>query len=93
MFTGRCVFHVPGLRGRWVLFQFLNHSYTYLSITGGAMFLKTILSCVAVGITIIGLLIYFDSQDATVFTIGIISYFLIALSSSIKCKCLNSLRS
>jgi len=57
------------------------------------MFLKTILSCVTVGITIIGLLMYFDSQDATVFTIGIISYFLIALSSGIKCKCLNSLRS
>lgn len=57
------------------------------------MFLKTILSCLAVAITIIGLLMYFDSQDATVFTIGIISYFLIALSSSIKCKYLNSLRS
>ncbi len=93
MFTGRRVFHVPDLSDRWVLFQFLNHSYTYLLITGGTMFLKTILSCVTVGITIIGLLMYFDSQDATVFTIGIISYFLIALSSSIKCKCLNSLRS
>ena len=57
------------------------------------MFLKTILSCLAVGITIIGLLMFFHSQDATVFTIGIISYFLMALSSSIKCKCLNSLRS
>jgi hypothetical protein len=57
------------------------------------MFLKTILSCLAVGITIIGLLIFFDSQDATVFTVGIISYLLIALSSSIKCKCWNSVGS
>ena len=56
------------------------------------MFAKTILSCLAVAITIIGLM-YFDSQDATLFTIGIISYFLIALSSSIKYKCWNSLRS
>lgn len=93
MFTGCRVFHISDLREHLALFQFLNHSYTYLSITGGAMFLKTILSCLAVAITIIGLLMYFDSQDATVFTIGIISYFLIALSSSIKCKCLNSLRS
>ena len=57
------------------------------------MFAKTILSCLAVAITIIGLLKYFDSQDATLFTIGIISYFLIALSSSIKCKCWNSVGS
>lgn len=55
------------------------------------MFAKTILSCIAVAITIIGLLLYFDSQNLTIFTIGIISYFLIALSSSIKCKCWNSL--
>lgn len=57
------------------------------------MFAKTILSCLAVVITIIGLLMYFGSQDATVFTIGIISYFLIALSSNMKCKCWNSLKS
>ncbi len=57
------------------------------------MFLKTILSCLAVGITIIGLLMFFDSQDATVFTVGIISYFLIVLSSNIKCKCWNSVGS
>ncbi len=54
------------------------------------MFAKTVLSCLAVAVTIIGLLVYFDTQDATVFTIGIISYFFIALSSSIKCKCWNS---
>jgi len=54
------------------------------------MFAKTVLSCLAVTVTIIGLLMYFDTQDATVFTIGIISYFFIALSSSIKCKCWNS---
>ena len=54
------------------------------------MFAKTVLSCLAVAVTIIGLLKYFDTQDATVFTIGIISYFFIALSSSIKCKCWNS---
>jgi hypothetical protein len=54
------------------------------------MFAKTVLSCLAVAVTIIGLLMYFDTQDATVFTIGIISYFFIALSSSIKCECWNS---
>jgi len=54
------------------------------------MFAKTVLSCLAVAVTIIGLLMYFDTQDATVFTIGIISYFFIALSSSIKCKFWNS---
>lgn len=54
------------------------------------MFAKTVLSCLAVAVTIIGLLVYFDTQDTTVFTIGIISYFFIALSSSIKCKCWNS---
>ena len=54
------------------------------------MFAKTVLSCLTVAVTIIGLLVYFDTQDATVFTIGIISYFFIALSSSIKCKCWNS---
>jgi len=54
------------------------------------MFAKTVLSCLAVAVTIIGLLMYFDTQDATVFTIGIISYFFIALSSSIKCKCWKS---
>jgi hypothetical protein len=54
------------------------------------MFAKTVLSCLAVAVTIIGLLMYFDAQDATVFTIGIISYFFIALSRSIKCKCWNS---
>jgi hypothetical protein len=54
------------------------------------MFAKTVLSCLAVAATIIGLLMYFDTQDATVFTIGIISYFFIALSSSIKCKRWNS---
>ena len=54
------------------------------------MFAKTVLSCLTVAVTIIGLLMYFDTQDATVFTIGIISYFFIALSSSIKCKCWNS---
>jgi hypothetical protein len=54
------------------------------------MFAKTVLSCLAVAATIIGLLMYFDTQNATVFTIGIISYFFIALSSSIKCKRWNS---
>ena len=54
------------------------------------MFAKTVLSCLAVAVTIIGLLMYFDTQDAAVFTIGIISYFFIALSSSIKWKCWNS---
>ena len=42
------------------------------------MFAKTVLSCLVVAVTIIGLLMYFDAQDATVFTIGIISYFFIA---------------
>lgn len=57
------------------------------------MFLKTVLSCLSVGITIVGLLMFFHTQNATVFTIGIISYLLIALSSSMKCKCWNSVRS
>ena len=56
------------------------------------MFAKTVLSCIAVAITIIGLLMYFDSQDAAIFVIGIITYLLIALSSSIKCKCWNSVQ-
>lgn len=54
------------------------------------MFAKTVLSCIAVVITIVGLLMYFDSQDPTIFIIGIVSYLLIALSTSIRCKCWNS---
>ncbi len=57
---------------------------------GGFMFAKTVLSCIAVVITIVGLLMYFDSQDPTIFIIGIVSYLLIALSTSIRCKCWNS---
>lgn len=54
------------------------------------MFAKTVLSCLALAVTIIGLLMYFDSQEATVFVIGVLSYCCIAFSSSIKCKCWNS---
>jgi hypothetical protein len=49
------------------------------------MFAKTILSVLALGTVIVGLLQFFSSGDYLVFVIGMIIYFLATISDSI-CK-------
>ena len=45
------------------------------------MFAKTILSVLAFGVMIIGLLLFFSSGDYYVFIIGLVAYFLLSISS------------
>ena len=49
------------------------------------MFAKTILSVLAVGVVVIGLLQFFNGGEYLVFVIGMVLYFLVAISDSI-CK-------
>jgi hypothetical protein len=49
------------------------------------MFAKTIVSVLALGIVIVGLLQFFNSGDYLVFVIGMALYFLATISDSI-CK-------
>jgi hypothetical protein len=46
------------------------------------MFAKTILSVLAFGVMIIGLLLFFSSGDYYVFIIGLVAYFLLSISGS-----------
>jgi hypothetical protein len=52
------------------------------------MFAKTILSMLALGLVIIGLLKFFSSGDYLTFVIGMAFYFLITISGSV-CKKMN----
>jgi hypothetical protein len=47
------------------------------------MFTKTILSVLALGITIVGLLIFFNTGEYLTFAIGLVLYFLAAVSNSV----------
>jgi len=49
------------------------------------MFAKTILSVLALGVTIVGLLYFFNTGEYFIFVIGLALYFLAAISVSI-CK-------
>jgi hypothetical protein len=49
------------------------------------MFAKTILSVLSLGVTIIGLLLFFSTGEYYVFIIGFAAYFLLSISSSF-CK-------
>jgi hypothetical protein len=49
------------------------------------MFAKTILSILALGITIVGLLQFFNSGEYFTFVLGMALYFLLTISGSI-CK-------
>ena len=49
------------------------------------MFVKTLLSVLALGIVIVGLLQFFNDGSYLVFVIGMVLYFLATVSSSI-CK-------
>ena len=52
------------------------------------MFAKTIITVLALGITIVGLLYFFNTGEYFVFAIGFALYFLAAISGSI-CKRMN----
>jgi len=54
------------------------------------MFAKTVLSVLAVGVTIVGLLMAFNSQGYFVFIFGMAMYFLIAISGDVCNKLFNS---
>ena len=49
------------------------------------MFAKTILSVLALGITVVGLVLFFNTGNYLTFVIGIALYFLASISGSI-CK-------
>jgi hypothetical protein len=53
------------------------------------MFAKTLLSVMAVGITIVGLLMIFNAQGYFVFFFGMVMYFLLAISGGIGSKISN----
>jgi hypothetical protein len=46
------------------------------------MFAKTILSVLSLGITIVGLVLFFNTGEYYIFIIGIACYFLAAVSNS-----------
>ncbi len=46
------------------------------------MFAKTILSVLSLGITIVGLLYFFNTDEYFIFVIGIALYFLVSISDS-----------
>ncbi len=52
------------------------------------MFAKTILTVLALGITIVGLLLFFNTGDYLTFAIGLALYFTLSVSSSF-CKKMN----
>jgi len=52
------------------------------------MFAKTILSMLALGLVIVGLLQFFSSGNYLIFVIGMAFYFLITISGSV-CKKMN----
>jgi hypothetical protein len=52
------------------------------------MFAKTILTVLALGITIVGLLLFFNTGDYLTFAIGLVLYFTLSVSSSF-CKKMN----
>jgi hypothetical protein len=47
------------------------------------MIAKTVLSVLAVGVTIVGLLMAFNSQGYLVFIIGFVAYFILSVSGNI----------
>jgi len=52
------------------------------------MFAKSVISVLALGLVIVGLLQFFSSGDYLTFVIGMALYFLIAISGSV-CKIMN----
>jgi len=52
------------------------------------MFAKTLLSVLALGVVIVGLLQFFDDGSYLVFVLGMVVYFLATISGSI-CKRMN----
>jgi hypothetical protein len=46
------------------------------------MFAKTMLSVLSLGMTIVGLLLFFNTGEYFIFVIGIALYFLVAISNS-----------
>jgi len=49
------------------------------------MFIKTLLSVLALGITVVGLVVFFNTGHYLTFAIGMVLYFIAALSNSF-CK-------
>lgn len=47
------------------------------------MFAKTLLSVLSLGITIVGLLIFFNTGGYMTFAIGMVLYFMAAMSNSV----------
>lgn len=54
------------------------------------MFARTLLSVLAVGVTIVGLLMIFNSQGYFVFIFGMVMYFLLSISGGVGSKFFNS---
>jgi hypothetical protein len=52
------------------------------------MFAKTILSILSLGLTVVGLLYFFNTGEYFIFALGMAVYFLVAISGSI-CKRMN----
>jgi hypothetical protein len=56
------------------------------------MFAKTLISILSAATIVIGLVVFISNSDYTIFTIGMIAYFLVAISGNL-CTYYNRLKS